>query len=46
MDKRIREGIEACRPAGEDLHGPEMADLAERLENDPLARHFGLPWTE
>jgi hypothetical protein len=38
MDKRIRESIEACRPASEDLHSPEMADVARRLQDDPHAR--------
>ncbi len=38
MDKRIREGIEACRPASEDLNSPEMADAARGVQDDPLAR--------
>lgn len=38
MDKRIREGIEACRPASDDLQSPELADAARGVQNDPAAR--------
>jgi len=38
MDDRIREGIEACRPASDDLDSPELADVARRVKDDPQAR--------
>ncbi len=40
MDKRIREGIEACRPDSEDLRSPEMADVAAAIDRDLEARRF------
>lgn len=38
MDKRIYEGIEACRPASEDLDDGELAEVAGRVNEDPQAR--------
>jgi hypothetical protein len=38
MDKPIREGIEACRPASDDLQSPDMTDVARAVQDDPEAR--------
>jgi hypothetical protein len=38
MDPRIREGIEACRPAGDDLAAQDLADVARALAGDAEAR--------
>jgi hypothetical protein len=38
MDKRIIEGIEACRPGSDDVLSPELRDVAQRLEHDPEAQ--------
>lgn len=38
MDKKIRESIEACRPASDDLLADDMADVARRVNEDPQAR--------
>jgi hypothetical protein len=38
MDKRILEGIEACRPGSDDVHSPDLADVARAVERDPEAR--------
>jgi hypothetical protein len=40
MDKRTREGIEACRPGSDDLHSTELSDVARQVERDPDARAF------
>jgi len=40
MDKRTREGIEACRPGSDDLHSTELSDVARQVERDPEARAF------
>ncbi len=34
MDKRIREGIEACRPGSDDLLDSDLADTAEAIRQD------------
>jgi hypothetical protein len=39
MDQQqLRNSIEACRPGSEDLHAPDMAELAEHLARDAQAR--------
>jgi hypothetical protein len=38
MDKRILEGIEACRPLSDDLHSSEMSEVERQVRNDPAAR--------
>jgi hypothetical protein len=38
MDKPIREGIEACRPASADLLSPDMTEVARQVQDDPQAR--------
>jgi hypothetical protein len=38
MDDRIREGIEACRPASDDLAAQDLADVARALAGDAQAR--------
>jgi hypothetical protein len=38
MDKPIREGIEACRPASDDLLSPDMIEAARAVQDDPQAR--------
>ena len=38
MEKRIIEGIEACRPGSDDLHSPELSDVACQVQQDPEAR--------
>jgi hypothetical protein len=39
MDQQqLHKLIEACRPGGNDLHAPDMAELAEHLSHDPQAR--------
>ena len=38
MDKRIREGIEACRPGSDDLLDPQLADVAQAIGQDADAR--------
>jgi hypothetical protein len=38
MEKRIIEGIEACRPGSEDLHSPELSDVARAVQQDPDVR--------
>jgi hypothetical protein len=40
MDKRIREGIEACRPDSDDVRSPEMVDVAAAIDRDLEARSF------
>lgn len=40
MDKRIIEGIEACRPGSEDLRSPDLADVARQIAQDPEARAY------
>jgi hypothetical protein len=39
-DERILEALEACRPAGDDLSQPAMADLADQLATDPELRRL------
>jgi len=34
MDNKIREGIEVCRLAGDDLLSSDMTDVARHIEND------------
>lgn len=38
MDKRIIEGIEACRPLSDDVHAPDLSDVARAIQTDPAAR--------
>jgi hypothetical protein len=38
MDKRIIEGIEACRPGSDDVLSAEFKDLAHCVEHDPEAQ--------
>lgn len=38
MDRRIREAIEACRPASDDLHDADLTDAARAVQDDPQAR--------
>jgi len=38
MDRRIIEGLEACRPGSDDLHLPELSDVERRVELEPEAR--------
>ena len=38
--RRIKEQIDACRAGSDDLHLPELAQLAERVESDPQVRHL------
>ena len=38
MDKRIIEGIEACRPGSDDVLSADLKDVALRLEKDPEAQ--------
>jgi hypothetical protein len=38
MDRRTREGIEACRPGSDDLQSQELADVARRVQEDPRAQ--------
>ncbi|REK13036.1 MAG: hypothetical protein DWQ37_10455 [Planctomycetota bacterium] len=40
MDNRIREGIEACRPASDDLSAQDLADVARAVTDDPEARQW------
>ncbi len=40
MDKRIIEGIEACRPGSEDLQSPEMSNVARQVQHDPEVAQF------
>jgi hypothetical protein len=40
MDKRTREGIEACRPGSDDLDSTDLSDVAGQVERDPEARAF------
>ncbi|MEX2176001.1 MAG: hypothetical protein WD872_16685 [Pirellulaceae bacterium] len=49
LTQQLREQIDACRPGGEDLHLPELAELAQAVEQDRAvaaaldrARHFDL----
>lgn len=37
IDRRILEGIEACRPGSDDLQSAELADIAREVESDPQA---------
>ncbi len=37
MDKRIREGIEACRAGSDDLRAADLADVARAVADDALA---------
>lgn len=34
IDRRLREQMDACRPQGDDLRAPEMADLADQIARD------------
>ncbi|HEX3728061.1 MAG TPA: hypothetical protein VHV08_17540, partial [Pirellulales bacterium] len=38
MDRRVSEGIEACRPASDDICQADLAHVAAALEHDPAAR--------
>jgi hypothetical protein len=38
MEKRIIEGIEACRPGSDDVHASDLNDVASQLRDDPAAR--------
>ncbi len=38
MDKRMIEGIEACRPLSDDVHTAELADVARGVQDDPQTR--------
>jgi hypothetical protein len=37
MERRIIEGIEACRPGSDDLRQSELSDVARAVDNDPQA---------
>ncbi|MBI3839467.1 MAG: hypothetical protein HY288_16225 [Planctomycetia bacterium] len=39
MDKRIIEGIEACRPGSDDMLSTDLRDVAQSLEHDPEAQN-------
>jgi len=39
-DERIMEALEVCRPEGDDLSDPAMADLAEQLDATPELKRF------
>src|SRR3954452_18334797 len=38
MERRIVEGIEACRPGSDDLSSPELSDIARRVDADPSVK--------
>jgi hypothetical protein len=38
MDKQLRDKLEACRPASDDLLADELSDVARVVQNDPQAR--------
>ncbi len=38
MDRRIIEGIEACRPDSDDLQAADLSDVAHRVADDPAAQ--------
>jgi hypothetical protein len=38
MDRRIIEGIEACRPGSDDLQSADLSDVARRVKDDPAVQ--------